>query len=216
MVNLENSDTILHDFAQTHTAHAYKKGETLVRPGEVPADILFIESGKVLQLDISPNGSEIVINVFAEPAMLSVFWLFDANENRFTYKASTDVVIRRAPREDVQAFLLDRPQVLYATLQRVVRGLDGFITRMTYQMYGSAEKKTAIELLLEVKRFHKNKKTNIALESNINDFTARTGLARETVSRQITALITKGLVAKKKSKLVVIDVAKLEEYVSVV
>lgn len=213
-MNLENSDTTLKDFAFSHAAHTYKKGDVLVRPGEVPSDILFIESGKVLQLDISPNGNEIVINVFAEPAMLSVFWLFEANENRFTYKASTDVVIRRVPRDDVQAFLLVRPTVLYETLQRVVRGLDGFITRMTYQMYGSAEKKTAIELLIEAKRFHKTKKTNITLESNVNDFTARTGLARETVSRQIAGLMAKGLVAKKKSKLVVVDVAKLEEYIT--
>lgn len=216
MVNLDNSDTALKDFAQTHTAHTYKKGDVLVRPGQVPSDILFIESGKVLQLDISPNGNEIVVNVFAEPAMLSVFWLFEANENRFTYKASTEVVIRRAPREDVQAFLLNRPKVLYETLHRVVRGLDGFITRMTYQMYGSAEKKTAIELLIEAKRFHKTKKTNITLESNVNDFTARTGLARETVSRQVAALMAKGLLTKKKSKLVVVDVAKLEEYITAV
>lgn len=216
MVNLDNSDTALKDFAQTHSAHTYKKGDVLVRPGEAPSDILFIESGKVHQLDISPNGNEIVVNVFAEPAMLSVFWLFEANENRFTYKASTDVVIRRAPRKDVQAFLLDRPKVLYETLHRVVRGLDGFITRMTYQMYGSAEKKTAIELLIETKRFHKSKKTNVTLESNVNDFTARTGLARETVSRQVAALMAKGLLTKKKSKLVVVDVAKLEEYITAV
>lgn len=214
MVNLEKNVALLADFTQQYPKKFFKAGDVLIRTGDKPADILCISNGKVHQIDISPSGNEIVVNVFAEPALISVFWMFEQNESRYTYKAVSDVTVRVIPRESLQAFMLQNPPFMYETLHRVVRGLDGFVLRMTYQMYGSAEKKTAVELLFEAKRFHKAETENVRLTSSINDITARTGLARETVSRQITRLKNRGLIEKNKNKISICSVAELEKFVT--
>lgn len=201
-------------FAQSYPVYAYKKGDILVRAGDAPEDVYFIVHGKVSQIDIAPNGSEIVVNVFAKPSFLSIFWIFDGAPNRYTYQALGDVRVHKAPKSAVQKFMLGNSEVMYVTMQRLVRGLDGFMARMAYQMYGSAEKKTAAELLFEAKRFHKNATVNITLDSSVNDLSARTGLARETVSRQVGSLLQKELIAKSGNRITIVDLAELEDYVT--
>lgn len=214
MVNRTKVELDIRNFAQKYPLATYKKGAVIVRPGTNPDEAFFIVQGKVNQFDIAPNGNEVVVNVFAKPAFLSIFWIFDAADNRFTYKAVSDVRVHRAPKSDVQKFMLANPEIMFATLQRVVRGLDGFMIRMAYQLYGSAEKKIAIEILLEAKRFHKLETKNIKLESSVNDLTARTGLARETVSRQIASLLQKELIKKKNNLILITDLDTLEAYIA--
>lgn len=204
----------MREFCAKYPVSSYKKDATIVRAETVPEEIFFIISGKVAQNDIAPSGNEVVVNVFAKPSFLSVFWLFSGSQNRFIYKALTPVKVHRVPRVDFQRFMLSNPEVSFATLQRVVRGLDGFMMRMAIQLYGTAEKKIAIELLIEAKRFHKLEEKNIILESNLNELTARTGLARETVSRQIASLIKRGLVKKDTNKIVISNLAELEAFMS--
>lgn len=203
--------TILSDFADTYPTVFYESSEIIVHPGEAPDDMYVLEAGTVHQLDISSAGSEIVLNVFAPPAFLSVFWLFDAVENRFTYKAQERVTAKKIPCKDMQRFLLTHPEFTYDTMRRLVRGLDGFVTRLTHQMYGSAEQKIITELIIEARRFHKHSTTNIALKVGVNDLAARTGLARETVSRNIQKLISSNLIEKSGSTIIIPNLSKLEE-----
>lgn len=209
------NNNILADFASNYPSAFFSPKETIVHPGDSPQDIFVIQSGSVHQLDISPTGNEVIINVFKPPAFLSVFWLFEESENRFTYSAVDQVVLHKIPRKDMQKFLLDHPQFIYDTMQRLVRGLDGFVTKMTHQMYGTAEQKIATELVIEARRFHKNSMHHIAVAIGVNDIAARTGLARETVSRQIQNLIAKKLIEKSASTIIIIDLQKLESFIQI-
>jgi CRP-like cAMP-binding protein len=206
------SQTIsLANFASSYPAVFFVASETIVHPGDLPQDIYVLESGSVHQLDISPTGNEVIINIFAPPAFLSVFWLFEDIENRFTYRAVDQVVARKIPRAEMQKYLLENPQFTYDTMQRLVRGLDGFVLKLTHQMYGTAEQKIATELVIEARRFHKNSKLQIPLKIGVNDIAARTGLARETVSRQLQKMIVKKLIEKSASTIIITDLAKLEQ-----
>jgi CRP-like cAMP-binding protein len=214
MVNRTKIEADVKEFYSQYPAYQFKHDSVIVRAGDIPQDLFFIIQGKVNQIDIAPSGNEVVVNVFAKPSFLSIFWLFGATENRFTYKAMTTVKIHRVPRADFQKFMLTNPEVTFMTFQRVIRGLDGFMMRMAIQLYGTAEKKIAVELLLDAKRFHKLDDMNIALDANLNELTARTGLARETVSRQIACLIRRGLVVKANNKIVIADLSKLEAFMT--
>lgn len=214
MVNRNKVEADVKEFCVKYPLVSYKKDATIVRADDVPDDLFFIVQGKVSQNDIAPSGNEVAVNIFAKPSFLSIFWLFSGSQNRFIYKAMTPVKVHRVPRIDFQKFMLDNPEVAFVTLQRVVRGLDGFMMRMAIQLYGTAEKKIAIELLLEAKRFHKLDTIHVTLDGNLNELTARTGLARETVSRQIACLIRRGLVKKENNKIVITDVEKLESFMS--
>ncbi len=212
MVNRTKVETDMREFYLKYPLVSFKKDQVITRAGDVPEDIFFIVQGKVNQIDIAPSGNEVVVNQFAKPSFLSIFWLFSGSQNRFSYKAANAVKVHKVPRLDFQKFMLNNPEVAFLTLQRVVRGLDGFMMRMAMQLYGSAEKKIVIELLIEARRFHKLDETNIVLDGNLNELTARTGLARETVSRQIANLIRRGLISKDGNKLVISNITELETF----
>ncbi len=214
MPNRVKAETELREFYKDYPLVIKKKDSVIVRSGDIPEEVYFIVKGKVKELDISHNDSEVTINVFTKPTFLSILWVFGVTNSRFTYVAATDLRIHVVPLADIRKFMLNNPDVMYTTLQRIVRGLDGFMLRMANQMRGTAEKKVAIELVIEANRFHKMLNNNVKLDSNVNELTSLTGLARETVSRQITNLTNKGLISKQKNRITIVDLAKLEEFVA--
>lgn len=210
MVNTVEALAKFKDFASEYPLATYKKGAVIVPSNYLPNEIYFIHTGKVYQLDASQDGTATVVNIFSKPAFLSIFWLFGSVKNSYYYKAHTNVSVHKIPLHDAQNFMLHNPDVLYVTVQRVVRGLDGFTARLAAQMQGSAEQKVDLELLLEVKRFHSTTK-NVILDLNVSELAARTGLARETVSRYVGQLIDDGLIVKNNNKLCIVDVSRLKD-----
>lgn len=210
MVNTVEALAKFKDFASEYPLVTYKKGTVIVPSNYLPDEIYFIHSGKVHQLDTAQDGTATVVNIFSKAAFLSIFWLFGSIKNSYYYKAHSTVSVYKIPLHDAQKFMLHNPDVLYVTVQRVVRGLDGFTARLTAQMQGSAEQKVGIELLLDAKRFHSTTK-NVTLDLNVSELAARTGLARETVSRHIGQLIDDGLIIKNNNRLCIVDVGRLKD-----
>jgi CRP-like cAMP-binding protein len=123
----------------------------------------------------------------------------------------TEISFWKVPKENVKQFLDENPDVLFNLLQRVYRGIDGLLSRMSYLMSGNAHTRLITELLIAAKRF--GKKNNLDEYTFIlseKDLATQAGLTRETVSREMKVLKDRGLVTLQKTVLVVKDINKLE------
>lgn len=189
----------------------YRKGEILVRADDDPAGIFYLTEGQVRMYSITSKGDEVVLNIFKPISFFPMSWAVNNTKNIYYYEATSEVTLWKAPKANVLAFLKENPDVLFDLLQRVYKGVDGIMARMSHFMYASAYERLVTELLITAKRFGKTSEANsVTLTISEKDLGTQTGLTRETVSREMKVLKDKGLVSLKKNVLVIKNLKLLE------
>lgn len=198
-------------FFSRYQLRRYAKGQILLVSGEDTDKIFHLVKGRVKKYDVSYRGDEAILNIFQPPAFFPMSIAINHTANPYVYEADTDVALRQAPATEVVAFIKANPDVMFDLLSRIYRGMDGLLGRMALLMRSSAKSRLMYELILEAKRFGESRKDgSYVLNINEIDLGARTGLSRETVSREIYRLKQDRLVEVSTKSILVKDISLLE------
>ena len=210
-----NSDVSkkLNKFFQQYKNRKYKRREILIRAADEPAGLFYLREGIVRQYAITTNGEELTINVFKSPSLFPMAWVVNDTISPHFFEAMTSVTAWIAPKKDVLEFLKQEPDILLDLVKRIYKGLDGYFMRMEHLMLGSAQARLIAELLIYARRFGEQRENTNQINFKLTerDLAAQSGIARETVSREIQKLKQKGLITFEKNTLVINDLNKLEE-----
>lgn len=199
------------DFFAKYPERKFDKREIMVRAERELPGIFYITDGRVSQYDITPAGDEVVVNVFKPGAFFPMSVAINRTPNNYYFEASTKVVARLAPAEQVVQFLKDNPDVLYDLLSRVYRGMDGILRRMAHMMGGDAKSRMMFELINAANRFGEQQSSGaVVLQLKESDLARHSGLSRETISRTVRELKASGLVEVQRGGLIIKDLKRLE------
>ena len=200
----------LDKFFSAYPLRTYPKGQILVFADEAPSHIFYILSGRVRKYDISYRGDEVIVNVFKHPAFLPMSWAINHSPNGYFYSAETMVQVRAAPPSEVVHFIQENPDIMYDLLSRVYKGSEGLLGRMVQLMSGTAHTRLIYELIIEARRFGtKLPEGGWLLDVSEADLAARSGMSRETVSREFSKLARENLVHGSREGIVVDDLEVL-------
>jgi CRP/FNR family cyclic AMP-dependent transcriptional regulator len=204
----------VHTFFTRYPERSYPKGQILVFANEDPGHIFYLVEGQVRKYDISYRGDEIIVNTFKPSAFFPMSWAINRDKNHYFYKTETSVTLHITPADDALQFLKDNPDVTLDLLARVYRGTEGLLGRMVHLMSGTARSRLLYELIIECRRFgEKQENDTYILTSNEVDLAARSGLSRETVSREIRKLKTKGWAKVDHGHIIVTNFDAIEQSV---
>ena len=207
------AQVLIKDFFNNYPLINRKAGTKIIDADETPTDAYFIESGKIRQYDIGVTGSYLILNIYSKGAFFSVSWILGETKNKYYFETLTDCYYRKAPIKDVLK-LLENSLVTLDLLRRISRGLDGLMLRLSTHMYGDPICKISAELMIEAKRFANDKSSNSRIINiSVNELAARSGLARETVSRKLKILQDKKVIIKYHSNITIVDINSLETYI---
>lgn len=199
-------------FFSRYPKRSHPKGQIIIFADESPEHIFYLISGKVREYGITYRGDEVVVNVFKPPAFFPMSWAINRTENQYFYKTEEPTELCLAPADSVLAFLRRNPDVMLDLLSRIYRGMDGLLGRVVHLMSGSAKSRLMYELLIECRRFGKPQAGgSFLLAVNESDLAARSGLSRETVSREMQKLKESEWVAVTSKGITVTDVTRLEQ-----
>jgi len=204
---------IIHEHFSKYPLRKYPKGQILVFADESPEHIFYIIKGRVRKYDVSYRGDEVIINVFQPPAFFPMSWALNKTPNKYFYKTETEVELHVVPSEAALALLKQNPDVTLDLLSRLYKGLEGVYGRLVHLMSGTARSRLIYELIIECRRFGETQpgaRTSYVLKTNELDLAARSGLSRETISREMSKLKESGWVTVTKSNITVKDVTLLE------
>ncbi|HET6924516.1 MAG TPA: Crp/Fnr family transcriptional regulator, partial [Candidatus Saccharimonadales bacterium] len=139
-------------------------------------------------------------------------WAINRDPNHFFYKTETETELHIVPADAAVAFLRDNPDVMYDLLARIYKGTEGLLGRLVHLMSGTAQSRLMYELILEGRRFGQAEQDgSVVLAINEGDLAARTGLSRETVSREVSKLKDRNLVTIAPKNLRILDMSALEQ-----
>jgi CRP/FNR family transcriptional regulator len=198
-------------FFSTYPQRSYTKNETLIWNDENPPGIFYLESGSVGQYDIGASGQKNILNIFKPPAFFPMSWAINESKNEHFFEALEPVTCRLAPRYDVLGFLEKNPKVTLDLLGRVYRGTDGLLKRLNESMTGNAQSQLITELIITASRFGSTDQNgNISIQIKTTELAQRTGLTRETVSRQLKLLNELSLIQMKKGVIFIPSLSELQ------
>lgn len=187
---MTTTEQLTKDFFAAYPLRSYGKGELLLRPGD-DGMVQYVETGLVVQYDISERGEKLAVNTYKPGTFLYLPNILGQSDISFFFEASVATTARRAPRADFTKFLQQQPSVVYDTLTRLTRGTDGILRRLAGTMEGGAEARVLQELKLLQARFPR---AGGKVAVTIVELAAQTGLARETVSRAVKKLRESGAI----------------------
>ncbi|MFI5270436.1 MAG: Crp/Fnr family transcriptional regulator [Candidatus Saccharimonadales bacterium] len=193
---------------------SYPKGQILVFADESPEHIFYIIKGRVRKYDVSYRGDEVIVNLFKPPAFFPMSWAINRTPNNYFYKTEMPTEVHVVPADDALQFLKDNPDVTLDLLSRLYRGMEGLLGRLVHLMSGSAKSRLLYELLIECRRFgDQNDDNSYTLDITEVDLAARSGLTRETISREMKQMKADGLVSISHAGIVVNNLKVLEQRV---
>lgn len=213
-INQHMADQLFEHFGQSPDS-TYLKGTIITFANEEPRGVSLLVEGFVEQYDITPDGNKITVNVFKPPAFFPMSWAINKTPNTYFFEAITDVKLKTADADKTVSFLHSNPDILFDLLSRVYKGTDGLLKRLVLAASGTAINRLIFELLIEAYRFGTELEDGARLISvKQSTLAARSGLARETVSRELHKLGENSCVSLTK-KGIVIDTQELEKMLNI-
>lgn len=197
-------------FFRSYPLKNFKKGQVIIYADDAPQGVFFIESGDIRQYVISNSGDEVVVNVFKPPAFFPMSWAINRTPNEYFFETATEATLRIAPVEETIAFVQNNPTVLFDLLARVYRGTDVLLRRMTHLMKGNARTRTILELIIACQYFGKKQGDTYIVEIPEAELAARSGLTRETISRELHKLHIKELIKVGHKHIIIKDLDQLQ------
>lgn len=203
----------LDKFFQQYKSKKYKRHEILIRAADEPAGLFYLKEGIVRQYAITVSGEELTINVFKPISMFPMTWIVNDSISSHYFEAMTPITVWIAPKNEVLEFIKKEPDILLDLIKRIYKGLDGYFMRMEHLMLGNAQARLIAELLIYARRFGEQQEnfTKVNFKLTEKDLAAQSGIARETVSREIQKLKKKRLINFQNNTLFINDLHKLEE-----
>jgi len=193
---------------------SYKKGEYIIRPGEAPGAVFYIEAGLVKAYNISKYGEENLLIIRKDHEIFPLIWAITGREREIIYQAMAPTVVWRISPQTYLSFLHNHPAALPPLLDMVTEMYRIHSERLLNLEYRTVRERLISFLLTMSSRFGKQTDDGMVIEVPLRhqDLASSINASRETASREVSALERKGLIGNQNSFIVLKDIEKLQEY----
>lgn len=184
-----------------------KKKQVIYYNGDAVSGIYLVLSGKIKTFVISEDGRELLTEIYSPDEYFGIHALLLNSTNHETAEALEDSALCLLPRNLVEDLLNKYPDVGRQFIKILSNNLREKEEQLLQLAYHSVRKRMA-EVLLRLSA--KNQDSEINLKASREDLAAMAGMASETVSRTLSDFKDEGLIEKKGSQIIILDLKKLQ------
>lgn len=203
---------LLKEFFANSKASFFKKGDIVLRIGDIRAGAYYLKKGYIKDSSVSQDGREFILFIFQPNDVFSFNWIFNQTPNAHSFRAMTDCVIYEKSREGLLLFLEQHPEVLLMITQRLVRRLNGLMQRIENLAFDNAQKKVGSIIHILGERFGKKTERGIVIPIPLTqlDVSNLIGLSRETTSIEMKKIMEMGILTRSSGYYVIKNVKELQ------
>lgn len=210
--------TIIKNFFMEQNFIVYKKGETIIRQGDEPSGVYFIEKGFVKAYSTSVSGEEKLYFIYKKGEIFPLGWVLNDSKNNTQFESMSKTIVRRSSREEFLE-LLDRENTSTVEFSKYLADkIALYAQRLGNLETTSSYPRIIIYLLFIAKRLGKEKDGKIVFNLPIKqiDIANSVNVTRETASKELAVLRKKKLINGGRSTLVIYNLnglkKELDEY----
>lgn len=196
------------------TKLTYQKGEYIVRPGETPSAVYYIEQGLVKAFNISKYGEENLLIIRQGKEIFPLIWAITGQEREIVYQTLGPTTVWRIGRKQYLEYLQSHPDVLPPLLDMAIEMYRRHSERILNLEYRTVRERLVSFLLTMSTRFGKQTKEGLVIDVPLRqqDIASSINSSRETTSRELSYLERKGLIKLVPPKIILKDVKKLQAH----
>jgi CRP-like cAMP-binding protein len=191
----------------------FRKGEFIIRPGDTPPGVFFIESGLVKAYDITKYGEENLLIVRHDGEVFPLIWAVTGQERSVIYQAITQTKMYKISRKD---FLkeIEHPDNVLAVLDMTIEMYRLHSERIINLEYRSVRERLISFMLTMSNRFGKEHPEGVMVDLPLRqqDIASSINSSRETTSRELSLLEKKGLIKTNPQYVILKDIEKLKSF----
>lgn len=197
------------------TKLSYKKGEYIIRPGEMPSGVFYIEKGQVKAFNVSRNGEENLLMIRREREVFPLIWAVTGQERAIIYEALVPTSVRRISRQQLLDSLHNHPENLSPMLDMAIEMYRIHSERILNLEHGSVRERLVSFLLTLSNRFGKRTDEGIVIDVPLRhqDIGSSINASRETTSRELAYLERKGFITSSGPYITLLQKEKLREFI---
>lgn len=217
---MDNNDAVkekIRSFFAGFTEQKFTKGEIIIQSSDPLNQVYFLAEGLVKQYTYSENGDEVTLHVYRPNSFFPIMLILSGEQNRHFFQALTPVTVRKAGKDPVLDFIKQNPDVLFNLTTRFAQAISGLATRLEIFMPENAYVKICALLIYLAKAFGKKSEKGVEIQLPLThrEIASWIGITRETASRQIEILISKGVIIQGENHSIIIpQIEKLHDEIA--
>ncbi len=193
------------------TERSLKTGEVLFAEGEPCQGLHVLVEGRVELRQLSPRGREQVLHTEGPGATLGEAPLFDHGGYVASAVAAVPTRVLFVPRAEVVALLRRHPAVAMSLLETMARRVRRFADMAGSLAFRPVPERLAHYIVAVAGELGRPVSAGVALDLALTQeqLAARLGTVRELVARAFALLEERGIISRKRARIVVRDPTKL-------
>src|ERR1700733_2164829 len=153
------------DIFKGGTRLTYKKGEYIIRPGEAPQGVFYIDEGLVKAFNITKYGEENLLIIRKDHEIFPLIWAITGQERHIIYQAISPTVLWRVSEDVYRDFLRRHTKALPPLLDMVTEMYRIHSERILNLEYRSVRERLVSFLLTMSHRFGKETPEGLLIEA---------------------------------------------------
>ena len=192
----------------------YKKGEYIIRPGETPSSVYYIESGVAKAYAITKYAEENVLILRKSDEIFPLIWSHTGQERGVIYEAITPLVVYKIQRTIYEESLVNDNDLQLPILDMTTEMYRIHSERIMTLEYRTVRERIVSFLLQLAKRFSEKTEEGqlITIPLRHADIASSVNASRESATRELHSLDQKGLIKLQKSGILLCDIDRLKAF----
>lgn len=206
LATLKQTAELVEIFREHGLKHTFRKGEFIIRPGDLPSGVFYIYSGLVKAYDITKYGEENLLIIRKEHELFPLIWAITGQERHVIYQALAPTTVWQIPRERFVQYMKSHPAALAPLLDMTIEMYRLHSERILNLEYRSVRERLISFLLTMSQRFGRELEDgSVIIETPLRhqDIASSINASRETASRELGLLERKGLITNKQACIII-------------
>jgi CRP-like cAMP-binding protein len=192
----------------------YKKGDFIIRPGDSPHGVFYINSGLVKAYDITKYKEENLLIIRRADEVFPLIWALTGQERDVIYQALAPTETWQISREDFLKHIEAKPDAIAPILDMTIEMYRLHSERILNLEYRTVRERIISFLLTMSQRFGRPTDEGLLIDVPLRhqDVASSVNATRETTSRELSSLERKGLLVNRQSCILLTDVKGLKKH----
>lgn len=186
------------------------KKDLLFVEGDPSNFLYYLASGKIKLFKTNELGKEYISRIHKAGEFFGYHSLLDEGRHEESAEALEDSEVGMVSKNDFFQVLISNPDVAVKFIQNISADFSKVKDNLVRLAYNSARKRVAEALVYLAEKYGSDDQEEIAFSASRNDISALSGIAPESVSRNLTDFKEEGLIEVQNSLLKILDLKKLK------
>lgn len=216
LATLRQTAELVELFRTRGIKQSFRKGDFIIRPGEAPPGVFYINHGLVKAYDITKYQEENLLIIRRDDEIFPLIWALTGQERQVIYQALAPTQTWQISRQTLLDFTEKQPDAMAPLLDMTIEMYRLHSERILNLEYRSVRERIISFLLTMSQRFGRPGNNGLLIEAPLRhqDIASSINASRETTSRELAALERKGLLTSKQSLILLKDLDGLRKHLS--